>query len=322
MFTFKSQKGGPGFYRTIAPLSLAIIPLLFLYISFRYIQYAGLYFSTDVDPEFNYLFNGIALAHLKFHLNAIGHPGTPIQCLIAITARIVHLFRPGQPLWDDVMQYPWVYIRAAVFTGGFINALMIYYLGTKVFRYTKSLTQSLFLQITPFAYLITIEASYRLMPEMIMPAIICCWIVLLVKRLYDTAPDPRKDSLCFALLFGFSLADKLTFLPFFVLPLFLLPGSKFKLRYSLVSIVSFLVFAFPVLFNFPKFTGWVTGIISHKGVYGGGEKGFLDIQLFLWNLKTMVDNTRLILILVGSLTIITAVSLIRFKKPGTAQSMA
>jgi hypothetical protein len=269
-----------------------LIPVVFLITSFMYIEYGGVYLY-GVDPEFNYLFNGITLAHLKVHLNAVGHPGTPVQILIAITARVVHLFRPGQSLWDDVMHHPEMYIKAAVYTAAAINAFFLYLLGAGVYRYTKNLVTALVLQLSPFAFLMTLEVSCRLMPELIMTSIISCWIILIVKMIYQS-PEQRnykKYSLLFGILFGFSLADKLTFITFFVLPIFLLPGIRFKLRYTIVSIVAFSLFAFPAMLNFHKFTGWVTDIFIHKGPYGTGATGIVDWHNFADNIMIMIRSS-------------------------------
>ena len=286
-----------------------VAPIAFLIISFIYIHHAALYFTGGVDPEFNYLFNGITLAHLKLHLNAVGHPGTPIQCLIALVAWIVHLFRPGQSLWDDVILNPDLYIRATVYTANVINAVFLFLLGKQVYAYSKSLTSALVLQFTPFAFLMTLEVSYRLMPELIMTSIISCWIMLFVKIIYEQPieRDYKRYSLLFAILFGFSLADKLTFLPFFTIPLLILPNWKLRLRYTVLSVIAFFIFAFPVLFNFNKFFGWVTDIFTHKGVYGSGERGIIDIDLFLSNFRIMLNSTSQILIPLGVLIILTLV---------------
>jgi hypothetical protein len=251
-----------------------LIPLIFIVTTFTYIHNAGLYFSGGVDPEYNYLFNGITLAHLKVHLNAVGHPGTSVQILIALVAWAVHLFRPGQSLWDDVMLHPELYIKATVYTANVINAVFLFQLGIKVYRYTGSLIAALVLQLSPFAFLMTLEVSFRLMPELIMTSIVSCWLILLVKLLYESPEksDYKKYSVLFGLLFGLSLASKLTFLPFFLLPFILVPGVLLKTRYSVISVLSFALFAFPAMLNFHKFTGWVTGIFIHKGPYGSGER--------------------------------------------------
>ena len=276
-----------------ASLIFLIIPTVYLCTALLYIFLSGLHYMGGVDPEYNYLFNGITMAHLKFHLNAVGHPGTPIQCLITLVSWVVHLFRPGQSLWDDVMLNPELYIKATVVAGNAINWFFLFLLGVQVFRITQNKILALFLQVTPFSFLMTLEVSYRMMPELIMASIISLWIIFLVKMLYETheSRNYKKYSFIFAILAGFSLADKLTFLPLVFLPLFLLPQWKLRLRYVLIMLVAFMVFAFPAMLNFNKFTGWVTDLFTHKGTYGSGEKGIIDWPVFIGNLKIMIQNS-------------------------------
>jgi hypothetical protein len=283
---------------TKSAIALFIIPLFYLLICVLYISSMGSYSLVTIDPEFNYLFNGILLAHLKFHLNAVGHPGTPIQLLIAIVSRVVHLFRPGMSLWDDVILNPDIYIRSTVYTAAVINTVMLAVLGKTVFRKSSNLIASVVLQLTPFAFLLTLEESNRMMPELIMPSIVALWIIMLTGLLFNSPKDIsyKKFALKFGILMGFSLADKLTFIPFIVIPLLILPGIKIKLRYLFFTAVAFCLFAIPVLFNFNKFVNWVFNLFMHKGVYGGGERGILDWNLFCEHMQLMVQQTYQLLI--------------------------
>jgi hypothetical protein len=291
------------------------IPLGLLFVGFSYIYFSGRAFFGGVDPEYAYLFNGITLAHLHPRLNGVGHPGTPIQVMIAIVAWVVHLFRPGQSLWDDVMLNPELYIKATLYTANVINASFLFFLGVYVYRYSSNLVTALIFQLTPFAFLMTLEVSYRLMPELIMTSIISCWLIVLVKILYEPAHQRnyQKYSLIFALLFGFSMADKLTFISFFLLPFIILPSWKLRMKYTLLSALFFFIFAFPVLFNFPKFVHWVTAIFTHKGAYGGGEKGIVDWNVFSSNMKIILDNTWQLLVPLMIITSGILVLLIRSK---------
>ncbi|HLO58375.1 MAG TPA: hypothetical protein VK179_06510 [Bacteroidales bacterium] len=278
------------------------IPLVYFGLCLIYIRLIVSYATSGIDPEFNYLFNGILLSHLKFHLNAIGHPGTPIQVLIAVVSRVIHLFRPGGTLWDDVILNPDIYIRSVLYTAAVINASVLFFTGRFMYRKTGSLIASLIIQLTPFAFVLTLEESNRMMPELIMPSIICLWIILLIKVLKN---DDSRYPLLFGLLASFSLSDKLTFIPFVFLPMFLIQGAKSKLNYMGWLIVSFLVFAFPVMFNSHKFITWVTDLFTHKGVYGSGEKGIIDWNTFVNNLRFILGNTIQILIPVAFLIVLT-----------------
>jgi hypothetical protein len=149
-------------------------------------------------------------------------------------ARVVHFFRPGQPLIDDVLTNPELYIRSTLYTINVLYALGVFLLGYTAYRFTNNLTVSLFLQLIPFTNLITLEALARLMPESLMGIIICCWLMVLIKLLYrkDKPLNYHRYSLVFGILFSIGMADKLTFLPFFLLPLVILPGWKNRLIFA------------------------------------------------------------------------------------------
>jgi len=279
-------------------LSFLIIPLCFLITALIYIHSTGTIYLSGVDPEYAYLFNGMILANLHPDAYGVLHPGTPIQVLIAVVAWIVHMFRQGTSLSEDMMLHPEIYIRAAIITGNAINTFFLFLLGKMVFRYSHNYLVSLAMQVTPFAFLMTLEVSHRLMPEMIMTSLVSCWIIILVKLLYE-APEERNFkwySMVFGFMFGLSFATKMTFLPYFILPFIILPTWKFRLRFTLVSILSFLIIAFPVWFNFPRYLQWVTSNFIHTGNYGTGDTGIINWNTFATSLNIMIYSTWQIII--------------------------
>lgn len=279
-------------------LSFLVIPLCFLITALLYNFSAGAIHLLGVDPEYAYLFNGIILAH--FHPDAyhILHPGTPVQVLIAIVSRVVHLFRSELPLWEDVMMHPEVYIKAAIITGNIINTIFLYLVGHFVFKYSKNLLAALALQTTPFAFLLTLELSLRLNPEMTMVSLVSCWIIILVRLLYENPSriNFKRYSLTFGVLFGLSMATKITFLPYYLLVVIVLPDWKHRLRFTAIAVLSFFIFAFPVLFDFHRYINWLTSNFIHTGSYGTGESGIVDWSVFQGNFKEIVKSSLQLLI--------------------------
>lgn len=301
--------------KSLIVLSFAVLPLCFLISAMTYVYSAGTIHLLGVDPEYAYLFNGLILAHLHPDAYGIFHPGTPVQMLIALVSWIVHIFRPGMPLWEDVMTNPDIYIKATIITGNVINSIFLFLLGRYTYRYSKDLPVSLILQATPFAFLMTLEVSRRMMPELVMGAIVCCWIIFLVKILYE-APEERnykKYSLIFGVLYGLSFATKMTFLPYYLLPLFILPNWKLRFRFSGISILSFFVFAFPVLFDFHRYWHWVTSNFIHTGNYGTGDPGIINVKVFLESLIIIVRSSWQLIIPLFVLLILVIYHLIHKK---------
>ncbi len=279
-------------------ISFLAIPLCFLMTALVYNFSAGTIHLLGVDPEYAYLFNGIILAHLHPDAYHILHPGTPVQVLIAIVSRVVHLFRPGLPLWEDVMAHPEVYIKATIIAGNIINTVFLYLVGRLVYRNSKNILVSLALQATPFAFLMTLELSRRMMPEMIMLSLASCWIIILVRLIYQNPSliNYKKYSLIFGVLLGLSMATKITFLPYFLLVVIILPDWKLRLRFTITAVLSFFVFAFPVLFDFPRYIHWLTANFIHTGNYGTGDPGIINGAVFLESLKTIIKSSLQLLI--------------------------
>jgi hypothetical protein len=278
-------------------LYLWIIPLTTAVIGIIYIINSGLFFLRSVDPEYAYLINGLLLAQPHPNIQYTDHPGIPLQCLVAIVLRVVHLFRPGHPLVYDVLNNPEIYIRASLYAANCITAIVIFMLGLYTYRYSQRFSVAIFLQLTPFSHILIMESFGRIIPELMMCSIVCCWLVLLVRIIYLGKNDRnyKRYSVIFAILFGLGLADKMTFLPYFLLPLIILPSWKLRLKYTVISMVSFMLFALPVVLNHKAFLLWITNIFTHTGSYGGGERGIINWNMFADHLKLLVTNTRILL---------------------------
>jgi hypothetical protein len=285
---------------------LLILPVALFAIGILYIHHTGLFFLRCVDPEYAYLMNGLLMANLKLDVQFITNPGTPVQCIVALVLRGLHLFRPGQSLIDDVLKNPELYIRATIFTFNTINSLALFLLGYYTLKYSQNIIVALFLQVTPFTNLLTIEVLARMIPESLMNIIVCCWLIVIIKMLYQNKREWNYSSysMIFGILFGLGLADKLTFFPFFLFPLIVLPTWKFRLRYSFFSLLFFLLFAFPVTLNHKIFLRWIKNIFIHTGAYGSGDLGILNWNEFVYHLKLQANNTRLLLLSVITLLVV------------------
>jgi hypothetical protein len=286
--------------------AIAIFPLVLFAIGIVYLNSMGRYFLKSVDPEYAYLFNGLLMANLKPDVQFTTNPGTPIQVIFALVSRTVHCFRPGMPLATDVLINPEFYIRSVLWVINFMNTAALFLLGYFTFSFSKNIVLAVFLQLAPFTNILTLEVLARMMPEAIMNVIVCGWIIAMVKLIYENKPgiNYKNYSLVFGILFGLGFSDKLTFLPFFLIPLIILPAWKYRLRFAGYSILSFMVFAFPVVLNRKNFYNWVTNMFTHTGAYGGGDRGIIKWNEFMDHLKLQLANTGLLIVSVLLLLLI------------------
>jgi hypothetical protein len=249
--------------------------------------------------------NGLLLAGLHPDIPYVYHPGTPMMCLIAIVIRVVHLFRPGAGMVADVMANPELYIRASVITANWIAATAVAFLGWVAFRRTKRILPAILFQAIPFAHTLSLEPLSRLIPEALMTAVVSLWLIWLLCQYTESenTTGGKRVSLVFGALYGLSVAVKLTFLPYVVIPLLVLRKWKDRFRFAWSSVVSFFLFAFPILFHHNYFVKWVKNIIIHTGKYGSGDKGVINVADFAGNIQLLIDNNRFLLIALSLLLV-------------------
>ena len=285
---------------------LIIIPLFFFLSGILYQHSTGIYFLKSVDPEYAYLFNGAIMADLKPDIYYVDHPGTPLVVLIAVVIRVVHAFRGGEDMLTDFVKNPEIYLRAALYTIEVLSAAVIFLLGLFVYKKTRNIVLALFLQLIPFAHYLGLETQARLIPESMMVIVISFWVMLIIRMNYDKeiGIHTQRYSLALGVLFGFSLALKLTLLPFVIIPLVILSGVKSRLWFAATAAVSFFVFAFPILFKYHTFYTWVKNILTHTGSYGGGDKGIAHWNEFAEHLRLQIANTPYLMISLVFLAIV------------------
>jgi hypothetical protein len=284
---------------------LVIFPLLLWLAGILYLHTTGSYFIKTVDPEYAYLFNGMVMADNHPDIFYADHPGTPLVVIIAAVIRVVHVFRAGDDFLADVIKNPEIYIKATLYVIILLSTAMLFLLGLFVYRKSKDIWLALLLQLIPFAHYLGPEVMGRLIPESLMMIVISLWMMLLISMIHNKEYrlSMYRYSLVFGLLVGFSLALKLTMLPFVIFPLIILSGWKSKLLFASMSFISFFLFAFPILFKYHTFYTWVRNIITHTGTYGGGDRGIFHRNEFYEHLRLQFANSPNLVISMGILTV-------------------
>lgn len=276
-------------YKKYIILLLLIVPALYIFMGFFFHSERAYYFMYSTDPEYCYLFNGINLAQYTLKVWHVDHPGTPIQFLTAIVIRVVHLFRSNEPFLKDIMQNSALYAKAVNITMFSITALLLFILGILALKFTKSIIQSIFLQLTPFVSYLVLTLVFRINTENM--AVMCFIMmgILIIKYLGKENTSSKlidKYFIGFSVVAGFSMAVKITFFPILFIPLFLFKGFFRKILYCVFSVFAFLIFISPVLlYRFRYFYYWIKDLIIHSGQYGGGKANIIDKGAYLNALK-------------------------------------
>lgn len=282
---------------------LIIIPVLFLIFGY---QFERTKYSTD--PESAYLMNGLNIATFK----AVGHfdnPGTTVQMYSAIVVKVVHKLRSNSTdLQTDVIQNSEFYIE--VLRKGLIifNALIILLLGLVALILLDNLWFGLILQIAPFLSVTLIEECFtKVAPEPVLFSTVVVLIILLLKYYNNTEPKDRKYSLLFALLAGFGLATKMTFLPLIIIPFVVLQGRKNKLIYLGAIIPAFILFTLPAVQGYAHMAYWFLNLGTHTGTYGQGNSGIIDPVVYFNSIIAIAVNNKtfVVVMLLAAILIIT-----------------
>lgn len=171
-----------------------------------------------------------------------------------------------------------------------LNALLLVFLGWIVFKKTKSVWVALLIQISTFLSIYILDTIWgKLSPEPLLFFMTGLYVSLVFWFYHDENKRHWKYVILFALVTGAGLATKATFLPLFILPLFIIPSVKRKLFYLLGIILAFVVFTIPAIPEYDRMFFWFRDMIGHSGIYGSGEKGVIDTKTYVPNILSILS---------------------------------
>jgi hypothetical protein len=293
--------------RNIKVLSLVLLPLLLIITGFYLKSEIGFFHLFSTDPVYAYIFDGLNICNLTFPFLVQG-PGTPLSLLSALVIEIVHLIRQQDTLIADVLRNPDIYLSAINSILTILQGFFLFLMGFWVFKSTKNIFVSAFLQLTPFVSWIFIDLMRPIMVENLILIGVLCLIALVITFISEENNLKRKviDKyiILFSIIIGFVAATKLMYLPIAIIPFLLIQGFKKKGIYILFLIIAFALFAFPIFNSWVTFRTYYVDNFMHSGVYGTGPKTIVDIHTFIANLYNIYSSSRfyiisLILITVG-----------------------
>ena len=290
-----------------------IIPAITLVLAGWFTQARGFHFlSCNSDPAYNYLINSLNVASCRW-VQHMTHPGTTTQVVGGITVKITDLLKGTADLETDVLLHPEYYLEIInkVLIG--LNILALIALGALALYLTGNVAYSLLLQLAPFvSWQDGIMVFVQVTPES-MNFFTCLLLVMLL--LWITVKDNIRAkvkvyTLLFALIAGFGLASKLTFVPLALIPFIILPGPRWKMLYAALAFVAFHIFIFPAWGHYDFITSWVKNIFVHSGAYGTGDSDLVDSGSFSYAFETIINRYHtFILLILTALTLLGLVAL-------------
>ncbi len=282
-----------------------VLPVFHFFISVIIHNKLGYFFLNITDPEYFHLLSGAAMSVLRLDPAYIDHPGTPIQITVAIAARLTYLVSNQQGILYDVVRNPETYILAANVLFNIFLLFVMLYIGKKAAKFTNNFWVGILLQLGFFSQFNLIRVTGRLVPEGFMLLPLGLLILLLLRYLYDDdfVKNQKKYLLFFSILMGWGLSTKLSFVPFLIIPFFLLSTLKNKLLYIALTILFFFVFAFPILSHLNQFWDWGSNMFVHSGRWGSGKANFIDFSVMPQRLSALYHYNIPIFILLAILSI-------------------
>jgi len=269
-------------------LTLLIVPLLVAIYAGTLLHlaspiYAGLV-PYDYDPAYIYLFNGFGIVE-GYVPRHIDHPGTPLQVLIGAIVLAIHScmrlagFRPTD-IDASMMALPETYLAVISTVMLALNAVAIFYLGLRVLRATARIELALAAQsgflllgaMTPRVGYVSAEVLAVFAATMTAAFL----ADLLLRPAPLSRPETRAAVTGSAFFIVLGLTTKITCLPLLLLPF--LFRTRRDVVWCFVLIAGFAVLMLlPILPELPRVIAWFLSILTHRGRYGYGEEGFLDI---------------------------------------------
>lgn len=281
------------------PHLMWILPVFHLLLATICHQKIGYFFLNSKDPEYFHLMSGVAMSVFRLDTGYIDHPGIPIQIIVAIASRITFWLSDSKSVIHDVIQHPEVYVFVSNLLFNLVFAFIIFIIGLKATKYSKDLRVGLLLQLSFFANMYLITFSGRLVPDGFMLMPLGLLFLVTIKYLYDEAQEKnwRRYLIQYSILVGWGVATKLSFAPFALIPLIILPGFKKKASFIGISILAFFIIAFPVLSHLNYFWDWTSNMFIHSGQWGHGEADFINLAKVPERINALYGKDKMVFIL-------------------------
>ena len=150
-------------------------------------------------------------------------------------------------------------------------------------------------QVAPFVHPDTFHFEMVLIPESLMVSSAILAMALVVKGALDPNPPTVRLGVASGLIFAFGFSSKYLFFPMVVLGINLIRNKRAFKAALIAGTIAF--FASNLIFNPGAITrgfGWLFSIATHKGIYGHGEPGFVDLDIFWPNMGSIIAAVPLV----------------------------
>ena len=270
-----------------ATYAIAALPLAYLFAALLYSANSAPW-GQQVDPESAYAMTGLAWA-AHYPMMKSDHPGTTTTLLVGLIIK-AWTSLAGR---SDVIEFGLKNYDAIIYASRAAEALILsgalLASGIVVRNATRSAVAAMLFQVAP---LVTYE-SFRfvmiLVPESLMVSCAILGMALVLKATLDESPPATGLGVAQGVIFALGLSSKILYAPLAILGVSLLRNWRAFAMASLVGAFGFWIFN--LVLNPDVFSGgrrWLVSLATHNGIYGGGEAGFIDFDVFWPNMGELI----------------------------------
>jgi len=286
---------GPREYLAISLLPLALVATFFILRG----DAGPFWLWRPLDPSYFYLFESLNTLNLQWPGDqVVAHPGVPVYALGALVMRLLHPLTPSADITAMVLADPEFYLRAISTLLIFFSAGTLWIVGYFAYLTFGGMTAAAAIQMAPFLSKLILKRGFLVTPEtLLIPATLLLIGITIAALREDNLERCRGYfSIAFGLSAGLGVAIKLTAVPVFVLPLFVLLKPKEIVRYGLCAAIAFLVLTIPAWGAYDAFfsLNWQV-IFQATPDIGGSARIFGDAANVVKLLKRPVLNVPIVL---------------------------
>jgi hypothetical protein len=271
-----------------ARYAVAVLPLFYLIVALLYSANTAPW-GRQVDPESAYAMNGLAWA-AGYPMMKNDHPGTTTILLVGLIIKAwtfvadrLNIIEFGLKNYDAVI-YVSRAAEALILSGVLLAS------GVIVREATRSAVAAMMFQTAPFVSGESLHFEVTLIPESLMVSCAIFGMALALKASLEERPPTIGLGAVGGLIFALGLSSKYLHLPLAVVGISLIRSRWALATAWLVGISAF--FLFNRILNPLVFSGgfhWLVSLATHKGVYGLGEPGFIDFDVFWSNMSEIIS---------------------------------
>ncbi len=278
-----------------------IIPTLYFIWSIVLQHINGPYYLNRIDPTYPYLLNGLNCALFEFdRIGHFDHPGTIFQVLTGLFIWITYLLFGHGALLEDVISRPEFYLTMSSFYLSLITGFVLLWLGKIALKDKYSIVAVIIIQSTYLLFSVLLFFPFTYVPDRLLTITILILAGLILKLIIQDGFSRNKFAVYSGIIIGISIITKINVIPFIILPLFFLKNIRHFLVYIGSLGISVSISFLPIESKFVSFRNFVTGLVTHDGLYGQGNKQFINSDIFFENLADIfTSNIALIIIIAG-----------------------